>query len=79
MSLVGKPMVIGSDSTDVLATFERWLTAESASGIRFVILEGAMRSGKIQPNQKVYRSGRPAIDKRRGRSLRGAGMSADDP
>jgi hypothetical protein len=38
--------VIRCQSADVLAAFERWLTAESAGDIRLVILEGPMRSGK---------------------------------
>jgi hypothetical protein len=38
--------VIRCQSADVLVAFEQWLTAESAAGIRLVILEGPMSSGK---------------------------------
>jgi hypothetical protein len=38
--------IIRCQSADVPAAFARWLETESAAGVRLVILEGAMSSGK---------------------------------
>jgi len=47
MPLVGEQTVIRCQSADVLPAFARWVTAESAGGVRLIVLEGAMLSGKF--------------------------------
>jgi hypothetical protein len=49
--------VIRCQSADVLAAFERWLEVESAAGVRLVILEGAMLSGKSSLTSAPFTSG----------------------
>jgi hypothetical protein len=38
--------VIRCSSADVRSIFESWVASESAAGVRLIVLEGAMMSGK---------------------------------
>jgi predicted nucleotidyltransferase len=46
--------VIRCAAADVRDMFERWLDAEAAAGVRLVILEGAMRSGKSSLTKQPF-------------------------
>jgi chloramphenicol 3-O-phosphotransferase len=39
-------VVVRTQSSEIRDVFGRWLTAACAAGVRFVVLEGLMRSGK---------------------------------
>jgi hypothetical protein len=51
---MNKPQTFRAESSEIRNVFEQWLTAECAAGVRVLVLEGLMNSGKSRLTEQPF-------------------------